>query len=237
MGIRAADAVILAVERKATAKLQDPRTLSKICELDDRLALSFAGLHADARVLVNRARIECQSHRLSVEDAPSVEYVARFIANIQQKYTQTGGRRPFGISTLIGGFAVDKTPHLWQTDPSGTYSAWKANAIGRQSKPLREFLEKNYTDDITEAAAVKLAVRTLLEIVESGAKSIEIAVLRADTATEFLSEAKIASLVEEVEREKAESGGEDSGITFAAEGSGSGDGEGAAAGGGGGGDD
>ena len=74
-------------------------------------------------MLIGKARVECQSHRLTVEDAVSVEYITRHVAGIQQvpsiylvnlfvqKYTQSGGVRPFGISTLIIGFDSDKVPH------------------------------------------------------------------------------------------------------------------------------
>ena len=54
---------------------------------------------ANARKLINHARIECQSHKLTIED--------------------------FGISCLITSFDYDGMPHLFQTDPSVTYLEWK----------------------------------------------------------------------------------------------------------------
>ena len=80
--------------------------------------------------------------------------------------------RPFGLSTIIIGFdANDPVPHLYMTEPSGMYSAWKAVAIGRSSKTVREFLEKNWSEALDKDATVKLAVKSLLEVVQTGAKS------------------------------------------------------------------
>ena len=164
VGVRTKDSVILAVERRTTAKLQDARSVRKLLPLDENITLAFAGLNADARVLIDKARMQCQSYRLSQEVAPSVEIIARYIAEVQQKYTQRGGRRPFGIATFLAGFGEDGSPQLWQTDPSGTYTSWKANATGRSMKPLREFLEKHYKDESTTDEGVKLAVMTLMEV-------------------------------------------------------------------------
>ncbi|KAK6922579.1 Proteasome, subunit alpha/beta [Dillenia turbinata] len=178
-------------------------SVRKIVNLDNHIALACAGLKADARVLINRARVECQSHRLTVEDPVTVEYITRYIAGLQQKYTQSGGVRPFGLSTLIAGFdPYSGVPALYQTDPSGTFSAWKANATGRNSNSMREYLEKNYKETSGQET-VKLAIRALLEVVESGGKNIEIAVMTKEHGLRQLEEAEIDAIVAEIEAEKA----------------------------------
>ena len=55
----------------------------------------------------------------------------------------------------------------------------KANAIGRSSKTVREFLEKNHKDDMTRDESIKLTVKSLLEVVQTGAKNIEISVMES----------------------------------------------------------
>jgi len=205
VAVRGKNVIVLGVEKKSTAKLQEARTVRKIAMVDEHIVLAFSGLTADARVLINRIRMECQSYRLTVEDAPTVEYVTRYIAGVQQKYTQSGGVRPFGISTLIAGFDPDGVPRLFQTDPSGTFSAWKANATGRNSKTVREFLEKNYdeTNITSDDDTIKLTLRALLEVVESGNKFIEIAILKNNEPLKILEDSEVETRVTIIEEEKA----------------------------------
>lgn len=167
--------------------------------------MAFAGLTADARILINRAQIECQSHKLNVEDPVTIEYITRHIAQLKQKYTQSNGRRPFGLSCLIGGFDLDGTPHLFQTEPSGIYYEWKANATGKSSKTVREFLEKFYTPEAveTEEGAVKLAIKALLEVVQSGQKNLEVAIMRKDKPMQMLDAESIEKYVTVIEEENA----------------------------------
>lgn len=186
VGVRGKDIVVLGVEKKNLQQLQDPRTVRKTAMIDDHICLAFAGLNADARILIDKARLECQSHRLTVEDPVTVDYITRHIAGIQQKYTQSGGVRPFGISTLLIGFDPNDTrPRLYQTEPSGMYSAWKASAIGRSSQVVREFLEKNYKADMSSEETIKLAIKSLLEVVQTGAKSMYQPLLASLTWTDI----------------------------------------------------
>ncbi|WWC62374.1 uncharacterized protein I303_104970 [Kwoniella dejecticola CBS 10117] len=203
VGVRGSSCVVLGVEKKSTLQLQDPRTVRKVAMLDDHVCVAFAGLTADGRILIDKARVECQSHRLTVEDPVSIEYITKHIAGIQQKYTQSGGVRPFGISTLVVGFDPNDTiPRLYQTEPSGIYSAWKACAIGRASKTVREFLEKNYTEELSRDEAIKLTVKSLLEVVQTGAKNIEISVMERYGVISNLEQSEIEKIVATIESEK-----------------------------------
>lgn len=94
-------------------------------------------------------------------------------------------------------------PRLYQTEPSGAYATWKANAIGRNSKNLREYLEKNYKEGLGNNESIKLAVETLMEVVES-AKNIEVCIMSGPRAFTMLPDEEVEKFVKQVEKEREE---------------------------------
>jgi 20S proteasome subunit alpha 4 len=65
-------------------------------------------------------------------------------------------------------------------------------------------LEKNYQEDMEEKGAVKLGVQALLEVVDSGAKNMEICVVRQDGKI-VMGESDVEEVVKEIEKEIEES--------------------------------
>ena len=82
-------------------------------------------------------------------------------------------------------------------------SQWKANAIGKKSKELKEFLEEHYKEGLTESQAIRLGVETLLEVVESE-KSIELCVVSRENLQKFVPTEDIQAVVTEINKEKEE---------------------------------
>ena len=98
--------------------------------IDDHICASFTGLNGDARAVIDYARKSCQSYRLTYDETPSINYVTKEVSKLMQRFTQTGGARPFGMSIMIAGIDKLNTPQLFQIDPSGMITSFKANSIG-----------------------------------------------------------------------------------------------------------
>ena len=130
IGLRTKNEIILAVEKKTFKKLQETPSFKKISLIDENLACAFTGLNADARVVVNNARMEAQSYRLTYDEEPSVDYISKHVSSLMQRFTQTGGARPFGLSIMIAGINKRGQPQLNQVDPSGMITCYRANCIG-----------------------------------------------------------------------------------------------------------
>jgi len=92
-------------------------------------------------------------------------------------------------------------PQLYQVDPSGSYFAWKASAIGKNMVNAKTFLEKRYSEDIELEDAIHTALLTLKEGFEGqiSGDNIEMGIVGEDKKFRVLTAAEVSDYLEEVE--------------------------------------
>jgi proteasome alpha subunit len=179
IGIVFKDGVLLATARPNT-QLMVSTSVEKIFQIDDHLGAVASGYLADARVLVNQARVRSQIHKITYEEPIDVWGLARVIGDRMQISTLYAGLRPFGVSFLIGG--TDNTGmHIIETDPSGMLYEWKAYAIGRGGMIANKIFKQKWKENMTEKDAVKLTMDIIMKTEKERKESaIDIAIIRKD---------------------------------------------------------
>ena len=158
------NSVVFAVEKKASELQEQSLGSEKIFKIDDHIGVAIAGLTADARVLIDRARVQAQVNLLNYDEKISVKDCTLNICEYKQVFTQNAGVRPFGVSFLIAGIDNDDTPSLYLTDPSGAMWGYLAFAIGSSATEARVYLEEHYSEDISDEDLKLLPLRALKEL-------------------------------------------------------------------------
>jgi proteasome alpha subunit len=165
VGIKFMNGATLIVDRRITSRLVEPISIEKIFRIDDHIGCATSGLVADARVLVDRARIDAQINRITYDEKIQVKTLVKKICDFKQTYTQYGGVRPFGTALLLGG--MDETgARLFATDPSGAMMEYKATAEGEGRDIAMQFFEKNYSESLKKDDAILLGIKALYEVTE-----------------------------------------------------------------------
>ncbi|MCX9081153.1 MAG: archaeal proteasome endopeptidase complex subunit alpha [Candidatus Methanoperedens sp.] len=182
LGIKAKNGAVLLVDKRSTTRLVEMESIEKIFQIDDHIGVATSGLVADARVLVDFARVQAQLNKTTYSEPIGIETLAKEICDFKQSYTQSGGVRPFGTSLLIAGIEGDEM-RIFETDPSGALLEYKATGIGSGRSEIMEFLEKKYTEDIDLDKAINLGLETLANVTESSLNelTIEIGIIELST--------------------------------------------------------
>ncbi|HXY88129.1 MAG TPA: archaeal proteasome endopeptidase complex subunit alpha [Candidatus Acidoferrales bacterium] len=180
VGIKASDGVVLLVDKRVASRLLEPQSTEKIFQIDDHIGAVTSGLVADARALVDRARVDAQINRVVYNEPIGVEVLAKKICDHKQTFTQYGGVRPYGTALLIGG-VDDEGPHLFETDPSGALLMVKATGIGSGRNAVMEVLEEKYDENANIEKTVDLGLEALYKATEGKLTvgTVEIAVVDA----------------------------------------------------------
>ena len=157
------DGVLIMADKRTEDKLIVKKSANKIHEVDEHIIASVAGITADARVLIERAQLLSQQHRITYDSPIEPELVIKEISNTKQQFTQYGGARPFGVSFMLAGLN-GKKPELYTSDVTGNYFSYYANAIGENDDKIKVILRDKYRHDLTIKKAVKLALEIFKEI-------------------------------------------------------------------------
>ncbi|KAL6206290.1 hypothetical protein ACLB2K_023538 [Fragaria x ananassa] len=106
IGLKTKEGVVLAVEKRITSPLLEPSSVEKIMEIDAHIGCAMSGLIADARTLVEHARVETQNHRFSYGEPMTVESTTQALCDLALRFgegDEESMSRPFGVSLLIAG--------------------------------------------------------------------------------------------------------------------------------------
>jgi len=199
LAVKAKNGVVLATEKKLPV-LMDSNSVQKISLITENIGVVYSGMGPDSRVLIRKGRKRAQTYFRQYNETIPVNQLVKELAEIMQEFTQSGGVRPFGVSLLIAGFD-EQGPQLFQVDPSGSYWAWKASAIGKNMTNAKTFLEKRYNEDIELEDAIHTAILTLKEGFEGEMteNNIELGIIGEDKKFKVLTPSQVKDYITEVE--------------------------------------
>ncbi|MCO5610576.1 hypothetical protein L7F22_064815 [Adiantum nelumboides] len=171
----------------------------------------MSGLTADARTMIEHARVTSQNHEFTYDEEIKVSSVTQAVCDLALRFGESTEddeammSRPFGVALLIAGID-EKGPQLYHADPSGTFVRYDAKAIGSGSEGAQGELQDKFKKDMSLHDASLLTLRVLKQVMEEklDEKNVQLGVVTPRTAKDgrpsgqfrILSEAELKALVD-----------------------------------------
>jgi 20S proteasome subunit alpha 5 len=205
VGLQTKYGCILAVEKRLSSPLLDPSSVEKIAEVDSHIGAAMSGLVADARTLVDHARVEAQNHTFTYDEPMGVEALTQAVCDLALSFGEGSDgdskkrmSRPFGVALLLAGYDELDGSQLFFSDPSGTFTRYKAKAIGAGSEGAQSNLEESYSETMTLEEAEELALGTLKQVMEEkiSTENIELARVTPEKGFHIVTPDEVAKILE-----------------------------------------
>jgi proteasome alpha subunit len=203
VGLKFKNGVVLIVDKRIASRLMEPKSIEKIFQIDHHIGCATSGLVADARILVDQARIIAQINKVTYDENMGVEELVKRICDYKQNYTQYGGVRPFGTALLVVG-VDDVGEHLFETDPSGALVSYKAGSIGAGRNAVMEVFEEQYQEGMSQDDAIVLGLRALKKATEEeklNPKAVEIGLVKHGENFRRLTDSEVETYIGKVNAE------------------------------------
>lgn len=111
--VATSEGVVLGVEKRVTSTLLETDSVEKIVEIDRHIGCAMSGLQADARSMVEHARVTSQNHAFHYDEKLRVESCTQAICDLALRFGEGADgeesvmSRPFGVALLIAGYDED----------------------------------------------------------------------------------------------------------------------------------
>jgi 20S proteasome subunit alpha 5 len=221
IGVATGGGVVLGVEKRVTSTLPETSSVEKIVEIDRHIGCAMSGLQADARSMVEHARVESQNHAFHYNEPLRVESCTQAICDLALRFGEGADgeesimSRPFGVALLIAGFDEDG-PQLYHAEPSGTFYRYDAKAIGSGSEGAQAELQNEFhkvylvrlymnmvtnvfnPQSLTIEEAETLVLKTLKQVMEEklDSKNVQLASVTKERGFRIYTDAEMAAVVE-----------------------------------------
>jgi len=163
VGVRCKDGVVLGVEKLIISKMLESLGNKRIYSVDRHIGATFAGLTADARQLVNRARQEAKQYKSFYDSSIPAQLLCDRLSSYVQAHTLYSSVRPFGVSLILGTWDQDG-PHLHMIDPSGESFGYYAVAVGKAKQAAKSELEKLKLSEMSVNDAVNEVAKIIYSV-------------------------------------------------------------------------
>jgi proteasome alpha subunit len=163
IGMSCKDGVVIIADRRVRDDLIVGESANKVYEIDSHIMASAAGILSDARVLIEKAQVTSQQHRVTYDSGIDVESVVKEISNTKQLSTQYGALRPYGVAIMVAGM-TNKKSKVYVSDVTGNYFEYRATAIGENDEKIKEMLRKKYKKKTSCKEAVKIGLEIFKKI-------------------------------------------------------------------------
>ncbi|KAG9222227.1 hypothetical protein CCMSSC00406_0006524 [Pleurotus cornucopiae] len=203
VGVSTPHGVVLAIEKRVQSPLLESSSIEKIMEIDRHLGCAMSGLVADARTMIDHARVTAQNHAFTYDENIKVESVTQAVCDLALRFGESVHdeeammSRPFGVALLIAGID-EKGPQLYHTDPSGTFMRYDAKAIGSGSEAAQSELQDKWHSQMTLQEAQVLTLRVLKQVMEEKLDhhNVQVAQVTPEKGFEILNETQLKDVIE-----------------------------------------
>ncbi|XP_078441161.1 20S proteasome alpha subunit G1 [Wolffia australiana] len=148
IGIKCKDGIVMGVEKLIASKMLLAGSNRRIHSVHRHAGVSVAGLAADGRQIVMRAKTEATNYERIYGEPIPIKELADRVASYVHLCTLYWWLRPFGCGVIVAGYDRDG-PQLYMVEPSGISYKYFGAALGKGRQAAKTEIEKLKLSELT----------------------------------------------------------------------------------------